>query len=171
FVGVGSAGKLAAGNLFVGKYVATDGTNGILNFGQSFSAYPTHLKGYYKYQPGVIDNSSIEYNYLKGRTDTCSIYIAIGDWDSPIEIRTKPSNRKLFDKNDKHVIAYAEFTSGTPVAVYKEFDLKLEYRATNRKPTYIVLVCSASKYGDFFTGASGSVLYVDEFSLEYDYDN
>ena len=50
-------------------------------------------------------------------------------------------------------------------------DLKLEYRATNRKPTYIVLVCSASKYGDFFTGASGSVLYVDEFSLEYDYDN
>ena len=78
FVGVGSAGKLAAGNLFVGKYVATDGTNGILNFGQSFSAYPTHLKGYYKYQPGVIDNSSIEYNYLKGRTDTCSIYIEIG---------------------------------------------------------------------------------------------
>ena len=47
FVGVGSAGKLAAGNLFVGKYVATDGTNGILNFGQSFSAYPpkhgTHI--------------------------------------------------------------------------------------------------------------------------------
>ena len=29
------------------------------------------------------------------------VYIAIGDWDSPIEIRTKPSNRKLFDKNDK----------------------------------------------------------------------
>ena len=76
FVGVGSAGKLAAGNLFVGKYAwqPTEQMS-ILNFGQSFSAYPTHLKGYYKYQPGVIDNSSIEYNYLKGRTDTCSIPI------------------------------------------------------------------------------------------------
>ena len=88
-----------------------------------------------------------------------------------LTINAKVDDKILFDKNDKHVIAYAEFTSGTPVAVYKEFDLKLEYRATNRKPTYIVLVCSASKYGDFFTGASGSVLYVDEFSLEYDYDN
>ena len=164
FVGIGMAGKLAAGNLFVGKYVATDGTNGILDFGQPYSAYPIRLKGYYKYLPKTIDNASNEYAYLKGVSDTCSIFIAVGDWDSPIEIRTNPNNRKLFDKNDKHVIAYGEFVSGAPVAVYKELNIELEYRATNRKPTYIILVCSASKYGDFFTGASGSVLYVDEFS-------
>lgn len=169
FVGVGTAGKLAAGNLFVGKYVATDGTNGILNFGQPFGAYPTRLKGYYKYLPKIIDNSSNEYAYLKGVPDSCSVFVAIGDWDSPVEIRTKPANRKLFDKNDKNVIAYGEFVSGTSVAVYKELNIELKYNATNRKPTYIILVCSASKYGDFFTGASGSVLYVDEFSLEYDY--
>lgn len=169
FVGIGATGKLAAGNMFVGKYVATDGTNGILSFGQPFTAYPTRLKGYYKYTPAIIDNVSAEYALLKGVPDTCSIYIAIGDWDSPLEIRTKPSNRKLFDKNDKNVIAYAEFVSGTPAAVYKEVSLELEYRATNRKPTYIIMVCSASKYGDFFTGASGSVLYVDELTLEYDY--
>lgn len=169
FVGIGMAGKLAAGNLFVGKYVATDGTNGILDFGQPYNAYPTHLKGYYKYLPKTIDNASNEYSYLKGVTDTCSIFIAIGDWDSPMEIRTNPNNRKLFDKNDKHVIAYGEFVSGAAQAVYKELDIELQYRATNRKPTYIIMVCSASKYGDFFTGGSGSVLYVDEFTLEYDY--
>lgn len=169
FVGIGSAGKMAAGNLFVGKYVATDGTNGILDFGQPYSAYPTRLKGYYKYLPKTIDNASNEYKYLIGVPDTCSIYIAIGDWDSPVEIRTNPKNQKLFDKNDKHVIAYGELVSGIPVAVYKEFTIDLKYNATNRKPTYILLVCSASKYGDFFTGGSGSVLYVDEFSLEYDY--
>lgn len=169
FVGIGTAGKLAAGNLFVGKYVATDGTNGILDFGQPFEAYPTRLRGYYKYMPTTIDNASNEYAYLKGVSDTCSIFIAIGDWDSPMEIRTNPNSRKLFDKNDKKVIAYGELVSGTPVAVYKEFTIDLKYRATNRKPTYIILVCSASKYGDFFTGGSGSVLYVDEFSLEYDY--
>lgn len=36
FVGIGVVGKLAAGNLFVGKYVKTDGTNGILAFGRPF---------------------------------------------------------------------------------------------------------------------------------------
>lgn len=168
FVGVGTAGKLAAGNLFVGKYVRTDGTNGVLGLGQPFTAYPTRLKGYYKYLPAIIDNAK-EHPHLEGVSDTCSIFIAIGDWESPVEIRTKASDRKLFDKNDEHVIAYAEVSSGTPVSVYKELNLELEYRATNRKPTYIILVCSASKYGDYFTGASGSVLYLDEFSLEYDY--
>ena len=170
FVGIGTAGKLAAGNLFVGKYVATDGTNGILDFGQPFTAYPTRLKGYYKYISKTIDNCKEKaYEYLVGVPDTCSIFIAVGDWNSPLEIKTNPANRKLFDKNDKNVIAYGEFVSGTSQPVYKELNIELQYRATNRKPTYIILVCSASKYGDFFTGASGSVLYVDEFSLEYDY--
>ena len=62
--------------------------------------------------------------------------------------------------------------SGTPVAVYKEFDLKLEYRGYGQKTNlYRPGMFCKNKYGDFFTGASGSVLYVDEFSLEYDYDN
>lgn len=172
FVGIGSTtGKLAAGNMFVGRFVEIPQgtTDGVLNFGKPFTAYPTRLKGYYKYAPAIIDYASGEYASLKGVPDTCSIYIAVGDWSSPVEIRTASANRKLFDKNDKNVIAYAEFFSGTPVAVYKEFNLELKYRATNRKPTYIIIVCSASRYGDFFTGGSGSVLYVDELTLEYDY--
>ena len=40
---------------------------------------------------------------------------------------------------------------------------------TSRVPTYIVVVASASKYGDYFTGGDGSVLFIDDFSLEYDY--
>ena len=78
-------------------------------------------------------------------------------------------NRKLFDKNDEHIIAYAEMYSGTTVTEYKKFELNLDYRVTNRVPTYIVIVCSASKYGDYFVGGRGSTLHVDEFSLDYDY--
>lgn len=59
--------------------------------------------------------------------------------------------------------------SGTTVTEYKKFELNLDYRVTNRVPTYIVIVCSASKYGDYFVGGRGSTLYVDEFSLDYDY--
>lgn len=169
FVGLGSIGKFAAGNLFIGTFKGVDGTNGILDFGRPFTARPTKLKGHYKYVSAPINYASAEYSYLKGVPDTCSVYIALGDWDSPLEIRTKPSDRQLFDKNDKHIIAYAEFNSGESVMDYTDLELTLQYRATNRVPTYIMVVCSASKYGDFFTGGAGSVLYVDEFSLEYDY--
>lgn len=168
--------KFAAGNLFVGKFVKVDGTNGILNFGQPFTGRPTKLKGYYKYTTAPITDLPAEdsqdyarFQSYKGKPDTCAIYIALGDWTEPIEIRTRPTNRKLFDKNDEHVIAYAEMYSGTTVTDYKKFELNLDYRVTNRVPTYIVIVCSASKYGDYFVGGRGSTLCVDEFSLDYDY--
>ena len=46
--------KFAAGNLFTGKFIKVDGTNGILNFGQPFTGRPTKLKGYYKYTTAPI---------------------------------------------------------------------------------------------------------------------
>lgn len=36
---------------------------------------------------------------------------------------------------------------------------------------YIVIVASASKYGDYFTGGDGSTLWLDELSIEYDYNS
>ena len=33
---------------------------------------------------------------------------------------------------------------------------------------YIVIAAAASKYGDYFTGSTSSVMYVEEFSLVYD---
>ena len=104
-----------------------------------------------------------------GKNDTCNIYIILGDWDSQVEIRTRPTNRKLVDLNDPHIIAYGSLQNGSQVAEYTPFEIELEYRSTSRKPTYIICVASSSKYGDYFTGGSGSLLVVDEFSLDYDY--
>lgn len=169
FIGLGNIGKFAAGNLFVGEYIRTDGTNGVLNFGRPFTARPTKLKGHYKYSTAPISYVSAGYEHLKEKPDTCAIYIALTDWAEPFEIRTKPSDLSVFNKNDPHVIAYAEFCSGETVTEYKSFELTLDYRDTKRVPTYLVLVCSASKFGDYFVGGPGALLYVDDFSLEYDY--
>ncbi|MDD6778330.1 MAG: PCMD domain-containing protein, partial [Bacteroidales bacterium] len=98
-----------------------------------------------------------------------SIYIALTNWSEPYEIRTRPTNRQLFDKNDPSVIAYGEFTLGSSVEQWSDFTIDLQYRRTNEKPTHVVIVVSASKYGDFFTGGSGSTLWVDDFTLEWDY--
>lgn len=177
FANIFGIGKLASGNIFIGKYLRTDGTDGVLEFGYPFNSFPTRLKGYYKYTTSPINyipnsNNTSDYNRFRsylGQPDTCSIYIALVDYEDPIIIQTKTSNRQLFDKNDEHVIAYAELNNGATITEYTEFNLELQYRATNRKPTYIIIVCSASKYGDYFTGGTGAVLTVDEFSLEYDY--
>ena len=71
--------KFAAGNLFTGKFIKVDGTNGILNFGQPFTGRPTKLKGYYKYTTAPITDLPAEgsqdytrFQNYKGKPDTCS---------------------------------------------------------------------------------------------------
>ena len=169
FVGIGAVGKLAAGNLFTGSYVRTDGTNGILHFGREFTQRPTKLKGYLKYNCANISHSNNTMKHLIGQPDTCSVWIALADWEAPFEIRTNPNNRQLFDENAPNVIAYGRLQYGETISEYTPFEVEFKYRDTKRVPRYILVVASASKYGDFFTGGDGSVLYVDDFELEYDY--
>lgn len=169
FVGIGIIGKAAAGSIFTGDFVAVDGTNGILSFGREFDGRPTKLKGYFKYDSSAINYTNTDYEYMMGEPDTASIYIALTDWSAPLEIRTNPSNRQLFDPNDSGVIAYGTVEYGYTVSNFTEFEIELDYNDTDRVPTYILIVASASKYGDYFTIGSSSTLWVDNFSLEWDY--
>lgn len=169
FVGIGIVGKLAAGNIFAGSYVKTDGTNGILSFGREFSQRPTKMRGYFKYHSAPISSVTSGFEDLKNRPDTCIIWVALIDSDQPFEIRTNPNNRHLFDPDGQEVIAYGNVQYGYDVGSYTPFEIDIEYKATNREPKYILIVASASKYGDYFTGGNGSVLYLDDFELLYDY--
>ncbi len=169
FKGIAGIGKLAAGSIYTGTFKKVDGTNGILDFGRPWKLRPTKLRGYYQYTTGEINYASSELAELKGRPDTCSIYIAMTDWTAPYEIRTNPRNRQLFDKNASYVIGYGQLERGSSMDAYEEFEIKLDYRSTSLTPTYIMITCASSKYGDYFTGSTSSVLYVDQLSLDYDY--
>lgn len=169
FVGIGIVGKLGTGNIFTGDYVRTDGTNGVLNFGRPFTSRPTRLRGHWKYENVPISHASGDYAKLKGQPDTAQIYIALTDWQGQYEIRTNPQNRQLFDPNSDAVIAYGTIMTGNAIKTWSDFVVDLKYRSTSRKPTHILIVCAASKYGDFFTGGDGSTLWIDDFSLEWDY--
>ena len=161
--------KFAAANRFTGSYVKTVGTNGVLSFGREFSSFPSKLRINYKYTSATIDKVGEDaFSYLKGRPDSCHIYIALTDWDEPREIRTRPSERQLFDKTDSKIIAYAELIQGSSTSSYQQEDLVLNYRYTDRTPKYIVVVATASKYGDYFTGGVGSKLLIDNFELIYE---
>ncbi len=162
--------KLAAGNLFTGDF-ELDGMNGLLHFGRPFTSFPTSLRLYYKYTPATIDmigDNVGDLATLKGQTDMFQIYIALSDKSEPYEIRNNPKNRQLFDPEDDGIIAYGEYTSSETVSTYKQLEIPLEYRATNRTPKYIIVVASSSKYGDYYIGGVGSKLWLDEMELVYE---
>ena len=103
-----------------------------------------------------------------GATDKGNIYIAIGDWTSPVRITTKDKN--IFNKNDEHIIGFGEIIpdANTPGDGLIPFTINIDYRSYDRIPTYIVIVASASYYGDFFTGSSSSILWLDDLELVYE---
>lgn len=169
FIGLFGIGKLAAGNIFIGSYVRTDGTNGVLSFGRPFAERPTKLKGYLKYNTAPIDYAATEFNYMKGQPDTCIVWMALIDTPEPFEIRTNPNNRNLFDPNGNYVVAYGKVEFGETIPNYIPFEFELNYKSTSRKPTYVLITASSSKYGDYFTGGQGAVLYIDDLELLYDY--
>lgn len=172
FIGVFGFGKFAAGNIFIGDYIDTDGTKGAkLRFGKEYTGKPTKLTGYLKYKSGAVNYTETS-SISKGDPDQCHIYIALTTKAYDINTSDKST---LFDPKDNSVIAYGEFISGEDVEGdepngYQKFEIDLTYKDLITQPTHIVLVASASRYGDYFSGSTSSVLYLDEFELHFDYN-
>ena len=170
FVGIGPLGKLAAGSIFAGRYVRTDGTNGVLAFGRPYTERPTAIKARIRYTNTPIDRvMKGTFDDLMGRPDTCVVWCALWDGDETFEIRTNPRNRQLFDRHNPNVLAYGEFQSGAPIDEFTEVIIPIEYYDITRRPTMIMLVASASKYGDYFTGGTGTTLWLSSYEILYDY--
>ena len=166
--------KFAAASLYTGKFGELVGTSGaIANFGQSFTDRPSALHGYMQYAPQTIgyvgSNLPDDVTIVKNQTtDMCSIYFALTTEAISID-NTKPETFVKWDSDDR-VVAYGELTPSECVSTggaWKEFTIPLEYHDLKKKPTHIVIVCSSSKYGDYFTGAKESTLYLDDFELIY----
>lgn len=185
FVGIGSIGEFAAGNAFVGKYLKTDGTNGILGFGRPFTSRPKAMRVYVKYRPVAIDYvdkggshnfPAAEVGLSKGMMDEGIIYLALLDgtiMDSeypefPVVIKTATS--QLFDKNRSDVIAYGEkrFVGNTEGDGLVEFIIPLEYNTNDMKAKYLLLTCAASRGGDYFVGGAGSNMWIDDLEFIYE---
>lgn len=185
FVGLGIIGKFAAGNVFVGKYLGTDGTDGILGWGRPCSSRPKALKLWVRYTPGTVDYESSG-RISKGDTDKGNIYIAVGDWSGmtessetwPFVVKTKNAS-SLFSKekgtySGDGIIGYGEKIFEETYednGNLKELTIPLDYDnygGNNRKPTSIIIVASASYYGDYFAGSSSSRMWIDDVELIYE---
>lgn len=171
---VASMGILAAGNIYTGKFVSIAGAGAKLDWGVPFTSRPLAMKGYFDYRPEIINKYFANKPEMEGKVDICQIQVFLTDWEGQFRINT--DERVFVDvDNDPNIIAYGKIESNVNTSTkdnlvngYEPFTIRLDYRDLTRKPTMIVIVAAASKYGDYFTGGLGSTLYVDEFSFVYD---
>lgn len=164
--------KFAAASLYYGRFNDLIGMSGAkIDFGQPFKSRPTALHGFYQYAPKEIDyvEKNLPANTVKkGDMDICSIYIALSKKKYTVD-NTNPSTFINFE-SDENIIAYGELPAVDCVNTngeWKEFTINLKYKNITDKPAYLIIVCSSSKYGDYFTGGKGSCLHLDDFELLY----
>lgn len=174
-------GKFAAGNCFAGQFGEIVGTNGLVEFGRPFTLRPTALKGWVKYEQGIIDcvpgGGTGGKTPEKGAPDSGSIFIALGDWDhetyggspeTPVLVDTRDEST-FFNSKNPGIIAYGELRFDASCDWY-EFNIPLEYRDFDREPTHIIIVCTGSRFGDYFVGSKSTKMWIDDFELLFDYE-
>ena len=166
-------GKFAAGSLYTGKFNSLVGTNGAkIDFGQKFESRPSALRGWLHYTSGKIDyrgENTPEGKAQEGTDDLCSIYIAIAK--APHQLNNTDLSTFFDFEIDDNIIAYGELPEAEAKSTnneWKEFTIPLKYKdIAPQTEFYLIIVCSSSKYGDYFTGSTSSVLYIDDMELIY----
>lgn len=176
---------IAAGNLFIGQFDATDALLGdamkATKFGHpfSFSAKPAKLEGWYKYQAGekFTDKNMKELN----RHDYGTIYAVLYE-----NIDEKGNAVLLYGDNvqtSKQIVALAlvgeTHDDNGKVAIgntpeWHHFSVDFDYQSYGKTIDPVKLknggyslaiVCSSSSDGANFLGAERSTLWIDSFKL------
>lgn len=178
--------KFAAGNLFSGYFGGLVGTKGgMVYFGRPFTGRPTAVKVWAKYSAGVMDRINGMPDGVKleaNKTyDTGRIQVALGTWDykkyggnkeCPILVNTTDVSTFVDFAVDNSTIAFGDLQlqsdSSDPYNKWVEYTIPIEYNSDSEYPSYIVVSCAASKYGDYFSGCSTSKLWIDKFELVYE---
>lgn len=155
----------AAGSLYTGHFYRVVKFSGIeMDNGTPFTDRPKSLSGYYHYLPGVINYAKEPYLFMKGKTDNGQIEVALYDWPHVLHRVTNES--RFAPEADPHLVGRGVLTVTQATDGYVHFELPIQY-VRNATPTYVGISLLSSALGEFFTGSTNSVLYIDELQFNY----
>ncbi len=168
--------KLAAGNIFVGEFGGTSGTNGKVNMGRTFTfnAKPIALRVWYKGTVGSEDKSRIYVCLTNMTKDGCTYHtVNTGDID---KTTFSPDEEFLYtDRDDAstlegHIIGYGDLLIEESQSEWTYVDIPITYRDkySSEKPNVLILTATASYRGDYFEGSTDSNLYLDDIEFIYE---
>lgn len=189
--------KFAAGNLFVGHYGETLGTNAKIYFGRPINenVKPVALRFKVKYARGGINWITINNKYqpastgteyhigskqikiIGGQPDVAKVFFCLTDWTEPHCVNSADEKTFFDPRTAAGVFGLGYFDSDTtPELVVEKTDewhtmtIPIEYSNPEIVPSVLLLTFTCSGYGDYFTGSDASWMYVDDIELLYDLD-
>lgn len=163
--------RLAAGNLFIGKFDVSKALIDAMQatqFGTPFNKKPLKFTGYYKYRPGkeFADENG---NVLNGRVDNGSIYSVV------YRNRDAAGNKVVLHGDDvltsPQIVAIAKVGDIHSTDQWTFFETEYQYTGDidldllSNMGYSMAVVCSSSDEGAEFRGAIGSTLQIDKFSI------
>ena len=163
--------RIAAGNIFLGKFVEENALRNTLKateFGVPFDKKPAKLTAYYKYSPGGSYQDAAG-KAVEGRVDSAAVYAVFyrnrDAEGSPVrlygdDVKTSP-----------HIIAIADLRWIEPTVEWTKVEVPFEYlRGVSAEELAamgcnLTVVFSSSHEGDKFEGAVGSRLLIDKVRI------
>lgn len=165
---------IAAGNLFIGEFDASQALNpngGAMQatrFGRTFAQEPLQLTGWYKYKsagqcvdgnrqpiPGSQDKGDIYAVLYRNHDDNGDAFVLHGD-----DVKTSPQ-----------IVAIAQVPEVTDTEDWTEFTVDFKYseeidrNLLANRGYNLAVVFTSSIEGASFRGAIGSTLYIDEVKV------
>lgn len=172
-IGLAYDKPIAAGNLFLGKFVADDALEDAMKatrFGLPFDKKPVKFTGYYQYTPGEKFTNQDD-NVVEGKTDVGDIYAVLYlNHDSIGNPVVLYGDNVLTSEN---IVLLARVPNVERTDGWKYFEIEFEqrnnnvidYNLLNNFGYNLAIVFSSSADGAYFQGAENSTLIIDNVKV------
>ena len=165
----------AGGNIYVGQFAKLSGFGCELHHGVPFTSKPTSLHGWYCYMPTTVDHADEDHSSLMGQEDIGQLQCYLSDWDEQFvvwSVKTKDHPQRFIESyneeimDEERIIAYFNLMLPSTNGQWVEFDFPIQYR-NYRQPKFATIISASSYYANYYTGGTGSILWLDELDFRY----
>ncbi|OHX64980.1 PCMD domain-containing protein [Flammeovirga pacifica] len=140
--------------------------------GVPYTKRPTSMSFNYKYTPGDVykQYTGAVGTVIEDAVDSCLVYMYLqkreGDQILRVGTAAMQSSETVSDWTSRKLdVTYGEIAN--PEVGFKLREEETGWAAAETTPTHVIIVFASSSAGDFFRGANGSTLFVDNISIEY----